>query len=217
MMKRHFKSYRGFLWSYARRLLDLLMFLPIKACKWAIKRTVVHVNLATLKKLANLHPESTETISQEESVLLEKFAELIQPSRFVTRNGKIKYVAPTLEDITLWQMIEARRAETTQERIIGWCGNYAPSTITDMLKLSKYISTQMELADQLEEQLLPLQGVTHEENPIRIAKNILGVVQITAELFHCSFEEAKKVNYTDAVLAISKRHEEIERQKSKIK
>lgn len=216
-MKKRFKSFRGILWSYIRSLLNHIMFLPKKVGKWIVKRAVYHANMCTLLRLANLHPNSSVMLSQDETILMEQFAKFIQPSRFVTRQGKIKYAAPTLEDITIWQMVETRRAETAQERIIGWCGDYAPSTVTDMLKLSKYIMTQLELSNQLEEQLLPFQGQSVDDNPLRLAKNILGMIQVVAELFHCSFEEAKKVNYTDAILAISKRHEEYEKQKSKIK
>ncbi|MFT0262956.1 hypothetical protein [Bacteroides faecis] len=43
------------------------------------------------------------------------------------------------------------------------------------------------------------------------------MVQITSELFNCSFEDAKKINYSDVILAISKRHDEVEKQKSKTK
>ena len=52
---------------------------------------------------------------------------------------------------------------------------------------------------------------------IRQAKNLLGLVQVTAELFHCSFEDAKKMNYSDAMLAIAKRNDEIEKEKKELK
>ena len=51
------------------------------------------------------------------------------------------------------------------------------------------------------------------DEEIRKAKNLLGLIQITAELFHCSFEEAKKMNFTDAILAIAKKHDEVEKEK----
>ena len=42
-------------------------------------------------------------------------------------------------------------------------------------------------------------------------------MQITAELFHCSFEDAKQINYSDAMLAIAKRNDEIEKEKREMK
>ena len=43
------------------------------------------------------------------------------------------------------------------------------------------------------------------------------MVQATAEAFNSSFAEAKKVNYLDAILALAKRHEDIEKEKAEIK
>lgn len=58
--------------------------------------------------------------------------------------------------------------------------------------------------------------MTGDEN-IKQAKNLLGLVQVTAELFHCSFDEAKQINYSGAMLAIAKRNDEIEKEKRELK
>lgn len=117
----------------------------------------------------------------------------------------------------MWQMIETRQAETALERISAWTGGYAPETVADMVKLTKYIAGEVEKADQFERMLLPGGGGSTESNPISEAKSVLGMVQLASELMHCTFEEAKMINYSDVILAISARHEEVERQKSKTK
>lgn len=217
MKTKEFKNYRAYVWAQIKCFLSWLIY-PLR---WIVRRTwrkiVNYHNQQVLCSLANLRPDAQIDLTQDESVLLETMAKLIQPSRFVTRNGKIRYAAPPLEEVTLWQMIEARRAETAKERVTGWCGNYSPDTVADMLKLSKYIAEQIGQADELERVLLPGGGGSGESNPIAEAKSVLGMVQITSELFNCSFEDAKKINYTDAILAISKRHDEVEKQKSKTK
>lgn len=175
--------------------------------------------LIALQSLANLTLDDTGQLSQDETVLLETFTKLLQPSQFVTRNGKIMYAAPNLENITLWQMVEARRAENVKNLITGWCGDRVYfETITDVIKLSKFIEGELKRSDEFEKALLPEGGTTPvSDNPLEEAKSILGLVQITAELFNCTFEEAKLTNYTDAILAISKRHDEVEKLKQKSK
>lgn len=189
---------------------------PIKTLhRWISRKQ----RLIALQTIANLRIDETCELSPDESVLLNTFAELLMPSLLVTRNGKIVYAAPTLEDITLWQMVEARRAESATALITGWCGDRAYfETVTDVIKLSKFIKDELKRSDDFEKALLPSAGQAQEsDNPLEEAKNILGLVQITAELFACSFEEAKQVNYTDAILAISKRHDEVEKLKRKSK
>lgn len=215
MKTKEFKNYRAYVWAQIKCFLSWLVY-PFR---WIVRRTwrkiVNYHNQQVLCSLANLRPDAQTNLTQDESVLLETMAKLIQPSRFVTRKGKIIYTVPELEDITLWQMIEARRAESALERIAGWTEGYAPETIADMMKLTKYIAEQIGQADELERVLLPGGGGSGESNPISEAKSVLNMVQTTAELFNCSFEDAKKINYSDAVLAISKRHDEVEKQKSK--
>jgi hypothetical protein len=120
-------------------------------------------------------------------------------------------------------MLETRRAEDANERIKAWTDdNYEPETILDAAKLDKFIVSQMEIADGLEQIVFQNMkpggesALTGDEN-IKQAKNLLGLVQITAELFHCSFEDAKQINYSDAMLAIAKRNDEIEKEKREMK
>ena len=120
-------------------------------------------------------------------------------------------------------MLETRRAEDANERIKAWTDdNYEAETILDAAHLDKFIVSQMEIADGLEQILFQNikpdgeSAFTGDEN-IKQAKNLLGLVQITAELFHCSFEDAKQINYSDAMLAIAKRNDEIEKEKREMK
>lgn len=191
---------------------------PIKeAYKWAIRRISRKQRLLALRTLANLPPDAAMDLSEDDTQLLRVMSNLLLPSRWITRRGRIDFTCPSLEDITLWQMIETRQAETALERISGWTGGYAPETVADMIKLTKYIAEEVEKADQFERMLLPGGSGSVESNPISEAKSILGMVQLASELMHCTFEEAKLINYSDVILAISARHEEVERQKSKFK
>ena len=191
---------------------------PFKgAYKWTIRRISRKQRLLALRTLANLPPDAAIGLSEDDAQLLRVMSNLLLPSRWITRNGRIDFTCPSLEDITLWQMIETRQAETALERISGWTGGYAPETVADMIKLTKYIAEEVEKADQFERMLLPGGGGSTESNPIAEAKSVLGMVQLASELMHCSFEEAKLINYSDVILAISARHEEVERQKSKTK
>lgn len=191
---------------------------PIKeAYKWAIRRISRKQRLLALRILANLPPDAAMDLSEDDTQLLRVMSNLLLPSRWITRNGRIDFTCPSLEDITLWQMIETRQAETALERISGWTGGYAPETVADMIKLTKYIAEEIEKADQFERMLLPGGSGSTESNPISEAKSVLGMVQLASELMHCTFEEAKLINYSDVILAISARHEEVERQKSKTK
>ncbi|WAX10944.1 hypothetical protein BV741P2_00048 [Phocaeicola phage BV741P2] len=177
-------------------------------------------NILILKRIANLRTDARVEMTQDEQRLLASLVEKLEPSNLITRNGKITYKAPALEDVTLWDMLETRRSEGSVERIRAWTGGkYSPDTVTDCIKLNKYILEQLKDADNLEEMIFnqPKEMEESESDPIKEAKALLGLIQITAELFQCSFEEAKKVNYTDSVLAMSKRMEEIEKEKSKIK
>ena len=101
--------------------------------------------------------------------------------------------------------------------------NYEPVTVVDAVKLDKFIAKQLEIADGLEQVIFQnMHGkggesaLTGDEN-IKQAKNLLGLVQVTAELFHCSFDEAKQINYSDAMLAIAKRNDEIEKERRELR
>lgn len=204
-----FKNYRSYIMFHVKR--------PFQRFYNFVKRRVSRrQRLVSLQALANLKPDAVVALSQDERSLMDTFAKLIVPSHLVTRKGKIIHAIPELEDVELWQMIEARRAETALDRIKGWCG-YVPENVADMIKLSKFIEAEFVRADQLEAALLPRGGGSADTSPIAEAKNVLGMVQMTAELMACSFEEAKKINYSDAILAISKRHDEVERMKTKSK
>lgn len=208
------KSYRNYV--YVFHVKPLLR--PIKdAWKWTVRRISRKQRLMAMRAIANLRPDEMRDLSEDDAELLRTMSEYLLPSQWITRNGRIHYTCPPLEDVTLWQMIEARMAETAMDRIKGWTGGHVPETVTDMVKLTKFIAGEMERADQFERVLLPAGGGTSERNPIAEAKSVLGMVQLASELMHCSFEEAKLINYSDVILAISARHEEVERQKSKTK
>ncbi|QIG65177.1 hypothetical protein SJC25_3 [Bacteroides phage SJC25] len=208
------KSYRNYIWMFHVKPL----FRPFKdAYNWLVRRVCRKQRLLALRMISNLKPDEMRELSEDDAELLRTMSEYLLPSRWITRNGNIVYSCPLLEDVTLWQMIESRMAETAMERIKGWTGGYVPETIADMVKLTKFIAGEMERADQFERVLLPAGGGTSERNPIAEAKSVLGMVQLASELMHCSFEEAKLINYSDVILAISARHEEVERQKSKTK
>lgn len=208
------KSYRNYIWMFHVKPL----FRPFKdAYNWLVRRICRKQRLLALRMISNLKPDEMRELSEDDAELLRTMSEYLLPSQWITRNGNIVYTCPLLEDVTLWQMIEARMAETAMERIKGWTGGHVPETIADMVKLTKFIAGEMERADQFERVLLPAGGGTSERNPIAEAKSVLGMVQLASELMHCSFEEAKLINYSDVILAISARHEEVERQKSKTK
>ena len=208
------KSYRNYI--YVFHVKPLLR--PIKdAWKWTVRRISRKQRLMAMRAIANLRPDEMRELSEDDAELLRTMSEYLLPSQWITRNGRIYYTCPPLEDVTLWQMIESRMAETAIDRIKGWTGGYVPETIADMVKMSKFIAGEMDRADQFERVLLPAGGGKAESNPIAEAKSVLGMVQLAAELMHCTFEEAKLINYSDVILAISARHEEVERQKSKTK
>lgn len=208
------KSYRNYIWMFHVKPL----FRPFKdAYNWLVRRVCRKQRLLALRMISNLKPDEMRELSEDDAELLRTMSEYLLPSQWITRNGNIVYTCPLLEDVTLWQMIESRMAETAMERIKGWTGGYVPETIADMVKLTKFIAGEMERADQFERVLLPAGGGTSERNPIAEAKSVLGMVQLASELMHCTFEEAKMINYSDVILAISARHEEVERQKSKTK
>lgn len=208
------KSYRNYI--YVFHVKPLLR--PIKeAWSWTVRRISRKQRLMAMRAIANLRPDEMRELSEDDAELLRTISEYLLPSQWITRKGRIHYTCPLLEDITLWQMIEARMAETAVDRIKGWTGGYVPETIADMVKMSKFIAGEIDRADQFERVLLPAGGGKVESNPIAEAKSVLGMVQLAAELMHCTFEEAKLINYSDVILAISARHEEVERQKSKTK
>lgn len=189
-----------------------------KLTRWALRFNMTR-NRAVLLRIANLPPTGTVTLTRDEEKLLNLMVKLILPSQVVTRNGKAVYRVNSIDEMGLWAVLEARRAADAIGRIEAWTsGGYTPKTVIDAAKLDKFIAEQLDYADKLEQvlfqQMSKSDGNTFTgDEEIRKAKNLLGLIQITAELFHCSFEEAKKMNFTDAILAIAKKHDEVEKEK----
>lgn len=189
-----------------------------KLIRWALRFNMTR-NRAVLLRIANLPPTGTVTLTGDEEKLLNLMVKLILPSQVVTRNSKAVYRVKSIDEMGLWAVLEARRAEDAVARIEAWTsGEYTPKTVIDAAKLDKFIAEQLDYADKLEQvlfqQMSNSDGNTFTgDEEIRKAKNLLGLIQITAELFHCSFEEAKKMNFTDAILAIAKKHDEVEKEK----
>ena len=176
-------------------------------------------NRAVLLRIANLPPTGNVMLTGDEEKLLTLMVKLVLPSQVVTRNGKAVYRLKSIDEMGLWDVLEARRAEDALRRIEAWTGDeYTPKTVIDAAKLDKFIAEQLEYADNLEtalfQQIKKSDGNTFTgSEEIKRAKNLMGLIQITAELFHCSFEDAKKMNFTDALLAIAKKHDEVEKEK----
>lgn len=189
-----------------------------KLIRWALRFSMTR-NRAVLLRIANLPPTGIVTLTDDEEKLLNLMVKLILPSQVATRNGKAVYRMKSIDEMGLWAVLEARRAGDAVARIEAWTGKeYTPKTVIDAAKLDKFIAEQLDYADKLEQVLF--QQMTNSagntftgDEEIRKAKNLMGLIQITAELFHCSFEEAKKMNFTDAILAIAKRHDEVEKEK----
>ena len=189
-----------------------------KLIKWALRFNMTR-NRAVLLRIANLPPTGNVLLTGDEEKLLKLMVKLVLPSQVVTRNGKAVYRVKSIDEMGLWAVLEARRAENSIGRIEAWTGEeYTPKTVIDAAKLDKFIAEQLEYADNLEnalfQQIQKSDGNTFTgTEEIRKAKNLMGLIQITAELFHCSFEDAKKMNFTDALLAIAKKHDEVEKEK----
>ena len=172
-----------------------------------------------------MHQKYNGSLTSAQAATLHSVAGYAKADPFIVKNGKMVYRIPRIEDVTLWQVIEARRSETATEKVTKWCtpkehepAEYAPDNVYHLLCATKYIKEQIETADGLEKRLFPFDaGSAPEDDPIKEAKNVLTLVQATAELFKCTFEEAKRINYLDAMLALSKRHEENEKQKAEMK
>lgn len=189
-----------------------------KLIRWALRFNMAR-NRAVLLRIANLPPTGNVMLTGDEEKLLTLMVKLVLPSQVVTRNGKAVYRLKSIDEMGLWDVLEARRAEDALRRIEAWTGDeYTPKTVIDAAKLDKFIAEQLEYADNLEnalfQQIKKSDGNTFTgSEEIKRAKNLMGLIQITAELFHCSFEDAKKMNFTDALLAIAKKHDEVEKEK----
>lgn len=193
-----------------------------KLMRWALRFNMLR-NRAVLLRIANLPPTGTVSLTGDEEKLLNLMVKLVVPSQVVTRNGKAVYRIKSIDEMGLWAVLEARRADDAIGRIEAWTGEeYSPKTVIDAAKLDKFITEQLEYADNLEGVLFQSMGKGDQNtftgsDEVRKAKNLLGLIQVTAELFHCSFEDAKKMNYSDAILAIAKKHDEVEKEKQDAK
>lgn len=189
-----------------------------KLMRWVLRFNMLR-NRAVLLHITNLPPTGTVTLTGDEEKLLNLMIKLVVPSQVVTRNGKAVYRIKSIDEMGLWAVLEARRAEDAIARIEAWTSEqYTPKTVIDAVKLDKFIAEQLDYADKLEnvlfQQIQKNDGSTFTgDEEIRKAKNLMGLIQITAELFHCSFEDAKKMNYSDVILAIAKKHDEVEKEK----
>lgn len=176
-------------------------------------------NRAVLLHIANIPPSGNVMMTGDEEKLLSLMVKFVKPSQVVTRDGKAIYRIKSLDEMGLWDVLETRRAEDAIRRIEAWTNEeYSPKTVIDAVKLDKFIAEQLENADNLESVLFQSMGKGDQNtftgsDEVRKAKNLLGLIQVTAELFHCSFEDAKKMNYSDAILAIAKKHDEVEKEK----
>lgn len=180
------------------------------------------MNRAALLAVANFPASATVRMTRDEKLLLDDLCKYIEPSNLATRNGKVVYRLAPLEEITLWAMLETRRAEGSLERIKAWAGdNYEAHSIAEVVKLDKFIREALKDADGLERMLFA--NVPNTESAltgaaeVKEAKNLLGIVQTAADLFKCSFEQAKQLNYTDVIIAMSKKHDEVEKEKKELK
>ena len=187
-----------------------------------LEKGVRLMNRATLVNVANFPANGKVRMTKDEKLLLDDLCKYLQPSNLATRNGVVVYRLKPLEDISLWAMLETRRADNSLERIKAWTDdNYEAVSISEVVRLDKFILEALKDADNLEKMLFArvpnvdsaLTGIAE----VKEAKNLLGIVQTTADLFKCSFEQAKQMNYTDAIIAMSKRHDEVEKEKKELK
>ena len=119
--------------------------------KWIYRITAIN-NRKVLLRVANLPASGTVRITKDEEKLLKDMIKYCRPSQVATRNGKAVYRLRDVEGITLWSMLETRRAEDANGRIKAWTDdNYEAETILDAAKLDKFIVSQMEIADGLEQ------------------------------------------------------------------
>ena len=179
-------------------------------------------NRAAMLRIANMPADGTVRMTRDEERLLKDLIKYLKPSQVATRNGKAVYRLKDIEEIGLWAILETRRAEDALERIKAWTGdNYEAHSIAEVVKLDKFIREALKDADGLERMLFA--SVPNTESAltgaaeVKEAKNLLGIVQTAADLFKCSFEQAKQLNYTDAIIAMSKKHDEVEKEKKELK
>ena len=107
--------------------------------KWIYRITAIN-NRKVLLRVANLPANGTVRITKDEEKLLKDMIKYCRPSQVATRKGKAVYRLRDVEGITLWSMLETRRAEDANGRIKAWTDdNYEAETILDAAKLDKFI------------------------------------------------------------------------------
>lgn len=144
---------------------DIVLMSCPNTVKGRMKRALMRIyyalcrynNAKQLEFICNLHPCYEGRLTSEQSKLLEKVSEYVQADRFVTKNRRVVYALPSIERVTLWQLIETRRAETATEKVTKWCtpvedqpAEYSPDNIYHLLSTMKYVKEQIEAADALE-------------------------------------------------------------------
>ena len=87
--------------------------------KWIYRITAIN-NRKVLLRVANLPANGTVRITKDEEKLLKDMIKYCRPSQVATRNGKAIYRLRDVEGITLWSMLETRRAEDANGRIKAW-------------------------------------------------------------------------------------------------
>ena len=87
--------------------------------KWIYRITAIN-NRKVLLRVANLPANGTVRITKDEEKLLKDMIKYCRPSQVATRNGKAVYRLRDVEGITLWSMLETRRAEDANGRIKAW-------------------------------------------------------------------------------------------------
>ena len=76
-----------------------------------------YYNRKQLEYICNLHPNYKGGLTSDQAATLNAVAEYAKADPFIVKNGKLVYRIPRIEDVTLWQVIEARRSETATEKV----------------------------------------------------------------------------------------------------
>ena len=113
-----------------------------KLIRWALRFNMTR-NRAVLLRIANLPPTGNVMLTGDEEKLLNLMVKLVLPSQVVTRNGKAVYRVKSIDEMGLWAVLEARRAEDAIGRIEAWTSEeYTPKTVIDAAKLDKFIKDE---------------------------------------------------------------------------
>ena len=80
-----------------------------------------YYNRKQLEYICNLHPNYKGGLTSDQAATLNAVAEYAKADPFIIKDRKLVYRIPRIEDVTLWQVIEARRSETATEKVTKWC------------------------------------------------------------------------------------------------